>query len=882
MDHVKDILLGALELPEAERDAFLDARCAGEPGLRERVEVLLAAHAGAGRLMGAPTLGAPASVPDAAVGAAVGVGASIGPYRIGMLLGEGGFGSVYLAHQTEPVRRTVAIKILRAGIASPAVVTRLEAERQALAMMDHAGIARMYDAGQTDAGRPYFVMEHVRGVPITSFCERAGSSLRERLELFEQVCQAVQHAHHKGIIHRDIKPSNVLVSVVDGVPAPKVIDFGIAKIADPSRPGAGPTREGEMLGTPAYMSPEQVEGRAGMDTRSDVYGLGVLLYELLTASVPFAVDEVGNLAGLARIICEQEPAKPSTRAARAGAPERAARLRGDLDWIVMRAIDKDPDRRYPSADALAADVRRHLDCEPVDAGPPSAWYRFGKFAARHRGEVGAGAAAAVLLVALLVSSVVFAARVARERAHAVVELEKSRAFGSFASAMLSGVDPAVASGEDTTLFRRILDDAAARVERETPGSAEVEVEVRELIGTGFFKIGAFEDAARQYRSAIPVAERVFGPESGRTLRLREWLGTALLEGTRIDEAEGVLADVFEARTRLLGPEHADTLSARFHLALVARHRGDLSRARAELDDVVRLRELVLGSEHAATMSARNSLAMALDDLGEHERSIELLRGVIAFQLRELGPGHPNTLATQSNLAETYLELGRAEEAIGLMETVLASKRRLLDPDHPSLLVSLNNLASAYRRVGRADLAEPMLSQALDVSRANYGASDRRTLVLTNNLAASYVRAGRAAEARELLVESFPRCEASLGVEHPLTLAMLSFIAGSSLEIGAHEEAAAYAEELVVRADRALPGGHAQLASHRRLLAKALLGQGQAALAEAVLLEAFEIDGAGRSDAGREKTAALLAEACAALSRGADAARWRAWAPVSDP
>jgi serine/threonine protein kinase len=443
----KDVFLQALEIAvPAERAAFLDAACAEDDGLRQRVEALLAAHErpeslldrAAVAVVGGATLSHPATPAPFE-----GPGSRVGPYLLLEPLGEGGMGTVFLAEQSAPVRRRVALKVIKPGMDTAQVVARFEAERQALALMDHPNIAKVFDAGATPSGRPYFVMERVDGVPITRYCDDHRLSPRERLELFIPVCQAVQHAHQKGIIHRDLKPSNVLVAEVDGKPAPKVIDFGVAKAVDPGMTGrTAVTIAGALVGTPEYMSPEQAGAGPDVDTRTDVYGLGVLLYELLTGTTPIDRETLGRAAldEVLRRVREEEPPSPSTRlsgtgdrlpsvaAVRATEPARLARLvRGDLDWVVMKALEKDRARRYETAIGLARDLQRYLDGDPVEAGPPSRVYRMRKFARKHR--VGLAAAGAVVLAlvvaisALTVSTVV----VSRGRSEALRELERVRA-----------------------------------------------------------------------------------------------------------------------------------------------------------------------------------------------------------------------------------------------------------------------------------------------------------------------------------------------------------------------------------------------------------------------------------------------------------------------
>ncbi len=425
-----------------DRRRYLEQRCGDDAALRERVEALLRVHdESTGNFLG-PLAGPPAAAPAGPtidqtppLPLAERPGSRIGPYKLLQEIGEGGMGTVFMAEQDKPVRRRVALKVIKPGMDSAQVVARFEAERQALALMDHPNIARVLDVGSTDTGRPYFVMELVKGVPITEYCDANHLTPRARLELLVPVCQAIQHAHQKGIIHRDIKPSNVLVTLHDGTPEPKVIDFGVAKAIDQRLTERTLfTQIGQVVGTPEYMSPEQAEmSGLDIDTRSDIYSLGVLLYELLTGSTPLErrrLREAG-FAEILRRVCEEEPPRPSTRlstteeivsiaAQRKTEPAKLARLvRGELDWIVMKALEKDRTRRYATANGLARDLQRYLADEPVEAGPPSARYRMGKFARRYRAALATAAAFAIVLVAATAISTWLAVRAAKAKEEAV-------------------------------------------------------------------------------------------------------------------------------------------------------------------------------------------------------------------------------------------------------------------------------------------------------------------------------------------------------------------------------------------------------------------------------------------------------------------------------
>jgi len=581
----------------AEREAYLDRVCTGNQALRQELGALLSAHTQAGDFLHQTRrLSASDSLTEH-------VGSRIGRYKLLEQIGEGGFGVVWMAEQIEPVQRKVALKIIKAGMDTKEVIARFEAERQALALMDHPGIANILDAGATDAGRPYFVMELVNGIPITDYCDRKKLQTAERLQLFTKVCHAVQHAHQKGIIHRDLKPTNVLVTLHDGEPVPKVIDFGVVKaLGQKLTEKTLFTGFQQMIGTPAYMSPEQAElSGLDVDTRSDIYSLGVLLYELLTGTTPFDKETLAKAAfdEMRRMIRETEPPKPSTRLRTLGEksaevawhrrtePAALSRLvRGDLDWIVMKCLEKDRRRRYETPDALVGDLARHLRNQPVVAHPPGAAYLLFKFMRRHKAALATAGALVALLAAGVVVSTWQAVRATRaehvqsflraqaeqaraneaklrqqaeaDEKKALDEAQKRQQVARFLQDMLQGVGPSVALGRDTTMLREIVDRTARRVEKDLGAQPGVEADLDAMLGRVYCDLGEYTNAAAMHRRALEVRKRLLGSEHPDVATSLNDLGEVLYGQGRWADAEAMHRAALAMRRKLLGKDNLDT------------------------------------------------------------------------------------------------------------------------------------------------------------------------------------------------------------------------------------------------------------------------------------------------------------------------------------
>lgn len=783
---VQALFLTALELSDATaRRELLNRKCAGDEALLRRVAALLSAHDAAGGFGDEPSGSAFAATIQSSLNMRPGTHIA-GRYKLIEAIGEGGMGTVWMAEQKEPVKRKVAIKLVKAGMDSRQVLARFEVERQALAIMDHPHIARVFDGGMTDEGRPFFVMEFVKGVPLTEYCDHAKLSLKERLNLFIPVCQAVQHAHQKGIIHRDLKPSNILICLYDSKPVPKVIDFGLAKAIHQSLTEQTlHTAIGTMVGTPLYMSPEQAEhNNLDIDTRSDIYSLGVILYELLTGTTPLERHQLKEAAynEILRLIKEVEPPRPSTRlsgstslpsiaAQRSIEPKQLSKsLSGDLDWIVMKAIDKERGRRYETTNALAADVENYLSSQPVTACPPSTMYRFRKFAKRYRGLIASGSIVALSLVigivgttwALLQAETAKAeALAAQDDAQLARNNEKQRADAEHQAHLQTQRerDRASEAEANTKAFARFLIEnilAAPRPEgiqggkgvdvtmvealrQAEPDIADVfksqwkaEAMTRHAIGVTWRQLGSYNDAEHQLRSAIELLEGKVDQSDSLLRECRNSLAVNLFQLKKYDESLILFKKLLKLCESEFGPTDSSSLRCRLHIGDVYFQQGNLTAAQQMYNQILHDMTEQSLEDNPDRLKTAGNLANVYMKQKNFQKAYDLYGSVI---LNMKGVQGRDLIACQQNKAIVCYILGKRDEGFELFRESSVSAMRLLGPAHADFRQLLHGMALYARKSSQHKKLDPAIDEMLRQGSDLYGPSSGKFLSLKEACAA---------------------------------------------------------------------------------------------------------------------------------------------------
>jgi len=875
----------------SRRAAFVEQACDGDESLRQEVESLLAQARDTENFLEAPALDVAAR--DLATSREPGIPslpASIGRYRIIRLLGEGGMGTVYEAEQEEP-RRMVALKVIKLGLATPDRLRRFRHESQALARLQHPGIAQIYESGMADAGfgpQPFFAMEFIRGLPLKQYAEAHQLNTRQKLVLMVKVCEAVHHAHQRGLIHRDLKPGNILV---DETGQPKILDFGVARVTEAEAPegDSQPTMQtglGQLVGTLAYMSPEQVLGDPlEVDTRSDVYALGVILYELLSGRLPYEVN-YRQLPEAVHTIRDEEPASLSSI-------DRD--YRGDIETLVSKALEKDKTRRYASAADLGADIQRYLNDEPIIARPPSAGYQLQKFARRHRGLMAGMAAVFVVLLAGVAVSTWMAVRANRAGQAALKERDRATAAEASAKAVSDFLQndllaQASASAQarpgtkpDPDLkVRTALDRAAAGIARKFDKQPLVEASIRQTIGNTYLDLGVYPEAQKQIERSLELRRRLLGEEHPDTLAALKALGLLFRQQGKAAEAEALLTKVLDVQRRVLGEDHPGTLETTYALALlyddqekfaraeqlltkaldgqrrtlgekhpstalsmnklaeVYKEEGKYAPAESLHNRALEIQRDVLGPEHPQTLYTTNSLASLYEDEGKYAQAERLYTSTLEIQRRLLGEEHIETLETMTNLGNLYRLEGKYEQSESLLTRSLEIQRRVLGEEHVDTMSALGNLAALYQAQGKYAQAEPINTKILEIHRRLLGDENSVTARSMNNLAVLYGKEGKWAQAEPFLAGALAIRRRALGEEHPLTLLTMCNLGFVYQMQGKY----AQAEPLSVRAVegfRRVEGEeHNDTLTCTNMLGLLYRSEGKYALAEPLLTKALEI------------------------------------------
>jgi len=842
MRRVETVLDAVLAREPTEWPALLDKACSGDTALRKEVEDLLARLDTASRFLDSP--------PGAVAAAFVAetresesrrasdsfIGRRVGPYRIERELGRGGMSRVFLAERADgEFEQQVALKFLRPGLDSELDLARLRAERQILATLNHPNIARLFDGGLTEEGLPYLVMEYIDGQPLDRYCEERRLSIRQRLDLFRAVAEATEYAHRNLVVHRDLKPSNILVTNTGTV---KLLDFGLAKLLQSNSPTTATptTRAGHGWMTPEYAAPEQIRG-TGVNTVTDVYQLGVVLYELLAGRLPFS--DRGSLFELQTAILGEDPAPPSAAALRAReavspndsgdgrepgdvARARSRAIRGDLDAIVMKALHKEPDRRYPSAAALREDIDRHRDGRAVRARPDSAGYRLRKFVRRHSGGV---AVAAALVFGVTVAVI----REYRLRATAETEARTAGAVEQYLLTVFGAADPFLPqdTSASRSTARELLDRGAARLDTALAYQPDVRARLRTALGRVYLNLGLYDQAGAQLQRALAEQRALTGDRDRATAAGLDELGEVRAQQGRYDEADSLLVAALGMRRILLGSRDSNTAATMEHLAKVRRDRNEYAAAESLAREALGVRRSVHGDTALPTAASEHLLAEVLSSRGAEEEAAVFYRAARATRERLLGPNHPLLATTLFNLALTERRLGRIAVAESLYRRTLAIQRRALGDDHPLVATTLNGLANLLQKAtSRSDEAESLLRQALAINRRRYGEKHPEVSTNLGNLAVIVRERGDYDEAEKLLRQALAVDEAVFGPEHTYVGFDLNELASLFRMRGQPDSAAPILRRVLAMSSRLAGEGHRNTIAVKVNLGQALRESGR--------------------------------------------------------
>ena len=857
--HVKRLLAQAMQLSAEERPAWLDEVCADDQALRQDLETLLRADADPMPMMDAPLESVAMIMPE------IDQPTHIGPYQILKMLGRGGMGVVYLAERTE-ISKQVALKVMATGRNSPEYMQRFLMERRVLARLQHPNIAQLLDIGVTEQGLPYFVMEYVVGEPITSHCDAHRFDITERLHLFLTVCEAVQYAHSNLVIHRDLKPSNILVrrsdQTTNGTTSSiktnvKLLDFGIAKLLEKEPDQPDLTQTGMRVMTPTYASPEQVRG-APISTASDVYSLGVLLYELLTGHRPYHV-EGRRPTEIEQIVCETDPIKPSIAVTQTGPATRASgnqnqvspesiavarrtrqerlqkQLRGDLDTIILKALRKEPNRRYRSVEQFMEDVRRHLDGIPIQACPSTIRYRVGKFVTRHR----VGVAMTALFVVILIGIVsLFTFQIANERDRAQQEAAKAEQVKDFMVDVFRSSDPEETRG-DTITARELLERSVQRIEAGLDEQSAVQADMLDAIGRVYFNLGQLDRAIPLLEQALNVRRLLYGPEHVAIASSLDILGQVLYGKGNYEAAEPLLQSALEMRQRLLGAEQIVVGASANNLALVAQAQGNLDRAEALLQQSLTIGEAVYGSDDPRLATDYHNLALLLEKKGQYAEAKPFYEKALQLDQATHGEAHPHVATDLHSLARLLYLMGDLDSALVLNQTVLKLYQQFYTEAHPSIGNSLHNQALVLHSLGRLDEAEAMFLETRTLEETVYGKNAPIIAITLKNLALVYCDKGQQNEADQLIREAL-HLQRVLPERHPRKAGVQIALGTLRLVQQRHAEAeTAFRKALAIRVSL-LSSDHWQIAEVQSSLGYSLVKQNKFEEAKTLLQSSYDV------------------------------------------